>query len=93
MLNSLIWLKNVKKRLKTQITVMKILGYKCLILANRGLCQHCKKSKKTINHMETRCNKRLAHVYTRNYNFVLFDLHLMVFKNYGFSINNLTKNS
>ncbi|TBU12858.1 reverse transcriptase [Hamiltosporidium tvaerminnensis] len=43
-----------------------------------GVCQHCGKSGKTVDHLATRCEKMLGHDYTRRHNEVLRCLHLLL---------------
>ncbi|TBU13641.1 hypothetical protein CWI38_0373p0010 [Hamiltosporidium tvaerminnensis] len=42
-----------------------------------GVCQHCGKSGKTVDHLATRCEKMLDHDYTRRHNEVVRCLHLL----------------
>ncbi|TBU13435.1 reverse transcriptase [Hamiltosporidium tvaerminnensis] len=43
-----------------------------------GICQHCGKSGKTVDHLATRCEKMLGHDYTRRHNEVVRCLHLLL---------------
>ncbi|TBT98021.1 hypothetical protein CWI39_2622p0010, partial [Hamiltosporidium magnivora] len=43
-----------------------------------GVCQHCGKSGKTVDHLATRCEKMLGHDYTRWHNEVVRCLHLLL---------------
>ncbi|TBU08174.1 hypothetical protein CWI38_2296p0010, partial [Hamiltosporidium tvaerminnensis] len=41
-----------------------------------GMCQHCNQSRKTVDHLATRCEKMLGHDYTRRHNEVVRCIHL-----------------
>ncbi|TBU06461.1 subunit Rpn7 of 26S proteasome, partial [Hamiltosporidium magnivora] len=43
-----------------------------------GMCQYCGKSGKTVDHLATRFEKMLGHVYTRQHNEVVRCLHLLL---------------
>ncbi|TBU12923.1 hypothetical protein CWI38_0583p0010, partial [Hamiltosporidium tvaerminnensis] len=43
-----------------------------------GVCQHCGKSGKTVDHLATRCEKMLGHDYTRRHNEVVRCLHSLL---------------
>ncbi|TBU12146.1 hypothetical protein CWI38_0879p0020, partial [Hamiltosporidium tvaerminnensis] len=47
-----------------------------------GVCQHCGKSGKTVDHLATRCEKMLSHDYTRRHNEVVICLHLLLLNRY-----------
>ncbi|TBU00191.1 hypothetical protein CWI36_1717p0010 [Hamiltosporidium magnivora] len=47
-----------------------------------GMCQHCGKSGKTVDHLATRCEKMLGHDYTRRHNEVVRCLHLLLLNRY-----------
>ncbi|TBU13432.1 hypothetical protein CWI38_0432p0010 [Hamiltosporidium tvaerminnensis] len=49
-----------------------------------GVCQHCGKSGKTVDHLATRCEKILGHDYTRRHNEVVRCLHLLLLNRYKF---------
>ncbi|TBU10839.1 hypothetical protein CWI38_1520p0010, partial [Hamiltosporidium tvaerminnensis] len=49
-----------------------------------GVCQHCGKSSKTVDHLATRCEKMLDHDYTRRHNEVVRYLHLLLLNRYKF---------
>ncbi|TBU20840.1 hypothetical protein CWI38_0017p0010, partial [Hamiltosporidium tvaerminnensis] len=49
-----------------------------------GVCQHCGKSGKTVDHLATRCEKMLGHDYTRRHNEVVRCLHLLLLNRYKF---------
>ncbi|TBU13559.1 hypothetical protein CWI38_0394p0020 [Hamiltosporidium tvaerminnensis] len=49
-----------------------------------GMCQHCGKSGKTVDHLATRCEKMLGHDYTRRHNEVVRCLHLLLLNRYNF---------
>ncbi|TBU12814.1 reverse transcriptase [Hamiltosporidium tvaerminnensis] len=49
-----------------------------------GICQHCGKSGKTVDHLATRCEKMLGHDYTRLHNEVVRCLHLLLLNRYKF---------
>ncbi|TBU11755.1 hypothetical protein CWI38_1052p0010 [Hamiltosporidium tvaerminnensis] len=49
-----------------------------------GVCQHCGKSGKTVDHLATRCEKMLGHDYTRRHNEVVRCLHLLLSNRYKF---------
>ncbi|KAK1350924.1 hypothetical protein LUQ84_000199 [Hamiltosporidium tvaerminnensis] len=49
-----------------------------------GVCQHCGKSRKTVDHLATRCEKMLGHDYTRRHNEVVRCLHLLLLNRYKF---------
>ncbi|TBU11007.1 hypothetical protein CWI38_1433p0030, partial [Hamiltosporidium tvaerminnensis] len=49
-----------------------------------GMCQHCGKSGKTVDHLSTRCEKMLSHDYTRRHNEVVRCLHLLLLNRYKF---------
>ncbi|TBU20696.1 hypothetical protein CWI38_0032p0010, partial [Hamiltosporidium tvaerminnensis] len=49
-----------------------------------GVCQHCGKSGKTVDHLATRCEKMLGHDYTRRHNEVVRCLHLFLLNRYKF---------
>ncbi|TBU02740.1 hypothetical protein CWI37_0422p0010, partial [Hamiltosporidium tvaerminnensis] len=49
-----------------------------------GICQHCGKSGKTVDHLATRCEKMLGHDYTRRHNEVLRCIHLLHPNRYKF---------
>ncbi|TBU06836.1 DNA mismatch repair protein MutS, partial [Hamiltosporidium magnivora] len=43
-----------------------------------GVCQHCNTSRKTVDHLATRCEKMLGHDYTRRHNEVVRCIHLLL---------------
>ncbi|KAF7674346.1 hypothetical protein TCON_2739 [Astathelohania contejeani] len=47
-------------------------------------CQHCGKSKKSIDHLATGCNRMLGNDYMRMHNEVLRCIHLLLTNKYGF---------
>ncbi|TBU11464.1 reverse transcriptase [Hamiltosporidium tvaerminnensis] len=49
-----------------------------------GMCQHCGKSGKTVDHLATRCEKMLGHDYTRRHNEVVICLHHLLLNRYKF---------
>ncbi|TBU11212.1 hypothetical protein CWI38_1319p0010 [Hamiltosporidium tvaerminnensis] len=49
-----------------------------------GVCQHCGKSGKTVDHLATRCEKMLGHDYTRRHNEVVRCLNLLLLNRYKF---------
>ncbi|TBU11988.1 hypothetical protein CWI38_0947p0010 [Hamiltosporidium tvaerminnensis] len=49
-----------------------------------GVCQHCGKSGKTVDHLATRCEKMLGHDYTRRHNEVVRCLDLLLLNRYKF---------
>ncbi|TBU20959.1 hypothetical protein CWI38_0007p0100 [Hamiltosporidium tvaerminnensis] len=49
-----------------------------------GVCQHCGKSGKTVDHLATRCEKMLGHDYPRRHNEVVRCLHLLLLDRYKF---------
>ncbi|TBU20095.1 hypothetical protein CWI38_0134p0100, partial [Hamiltosporidium tvaerminnensis] len=49
-----------------------------------GMCQHCNQSRKTVNHLATRCEKMLGHEYTRRHNEVVRCIHLLLLNKYKF---------
>ncbi|XP_029657681.1 uncharacterized protein LOC115231938 [Octopus sinensis] len=48
-----------------------------------SLCNHCKKSKKTVDHMATQCGKMLNSDYLRRHNEVVKCIHLNLCRMYG----------
>ena len=46
-------------------------------------CQHCKNALKTVDHLASKCDRMLAHDYTRRHNEVVRCLHLLLCNNYG----------
>ncbi|TBU05269.1 hypothetical protein CWI36_0653p0010, partial [Hamiltosporidium magnivora] len=52
-----------------------------------GVCQHCGKSGKTVDHLATRCEKMLGHDYTRRHNEVVRCLHLLLLNRYKFKFS------
>ncbi|XP_029654503.1 uncharacterized protein LOC115227957 [Octopus sinensis] len=51
--------------------------------ARGALCDHCKKAKKTVDHMATRCNRMLNSDYVRRHNEVVRCIHLHVCRQFG----------
>ncbi|XP_029655345.1 uncharacterized protein LOC115229060 [Octopus sinensis] len=51
--------------------------------ARGALCDHCKKAKKTVDHMATRCNRMLNSDYVRRHNEVFRCIHLHVCRQFG----------
>ncbi|TBU12099.1 hypothetical protein CWI38_0898p0010, partial [Hamiltosporidium tvaerminnensis] len=49
-----------------------------------GVCQHCNTSRKTVDHLATRCEKMLGHDYTRRHNEVVRCIHLLLLNKYKF---------
>ncbi|TBT97623.1 hypothetical protein CWI39_2841p0010, partial [Hamiltosporidium magnivora] len=49
-----------------------------------GMCQHCNQSRKTVDHLATRCEKMLGHDYTRRHNEVVRCIHLLLLNKYKF---------
>ncbi|TBU00327.1 hypothetical protein CWI36_1674p0010, partial [Hamiltosporidium magnivora] len=49
-----------------------------------GVCQHCGKSGKTVDHLATICEKMLGHDYTRRHNEVVRCLHPLLLNRYKF---------
>ncbi|KAK1347684.1 hypothetical protein LUQ84_002947 [Hamiltosporidium tvaerminnensis] len=49
-----------------------------------GMCQYCGKSGKTVDHLATRCEKKLGYDYTRRHNEVVRCLHLLLLNRYKF---------
>ncbi|TBU20298.1 reverse transcriptase [Hamiltosporidium tvaerminnensis] len=49
-----------------------------------GVCQHCNTSRKTVDHLATRCEKMLGHDYTRRLNEVVRCIHLLLLNKYKF---------
>ncbi|TBU10378.1 reverse transcriptase [Hamiltosporidium tvaerminnensis] len=49
-----------------------------------GMCQHCGKSGKTVDHLATRCEKMLGRDYTRRHNEVVRCIHLLLLNKYKF---------
>ncbi|TBU13029.1 hypothetical protein CWI38_0554p0010 [Hamiltosporidium tvaerminnensis] len=49
-----------------------------------GVCQHCRKSGKTVDHLATRCEKMLGHDYIRRHNEVVRFLLLLLLNRYKF---------
>ncbi|TBU20063.1 reverse transcriptase, partial [Hamiltosporidium tvaerminnensis] len=49
-----------------------------------GMCQHCGKSVKILDHLATRCEKMLGQDYTRRHNEVVRCTHLLLLKRYKF---------
>ncbi|TBU15418.1 putative Dcp1-like decapping protein, partial [Hamiltosporidium tvaerminnensis] len=49
-----------------------------------GVCQHCGKSGKTVDHLVIRCDKMLGDDYTRRHNEVVRCLHLLLINRYKF---------
>ncbi|TBU13544.1 hypothetical protein CWI38_0400p0050 [Hamiltosporidium tvaerminnensis] len=52
-----------------------------------GVCQHCGKSGKTVDHLATRCEKMLSHDYTRRHNEVVRCLYLLPLNRYKFKFS------
>ncbi|TBU11070.1 reverse transcriptase, partial [Hamiltosporidium tvaerminnensis] len=49
-----------------------------------GVCQHCNTSRKTVDHLATRCEKMLGHDFTRRHNEVVRCIHLPLLNKYKF---------
>ncbi|TBU10176.1 hypothetical protein CWI38_1964p0010 [Hamiltosporidium tvaerminnensis] len=49
-----------------------------------GMCQHCNQSRKTVDHLATKCEKMLGHDYTRRHNEVVRCIHLLLLNKYKF---------
>ncbi|TBU20728.1 reverse transcriptase [Hamiltosporidium tvaerminnensis] len=47
-----------------------------------GICHHCNRSRKTVDHLATRCEKMLGHDYTRRHNEVVRCIHLLLLNKY-----------
>ena len=54
-----------------------------LFMGAEGVCQHCGKAARTVDHLASRCEKMLAHDYTRRHNEVVRCLHLLLCNRYG----------
>ncbi|TBU07250.1 hypothetical protein CWI39_0345p0010 [Hamiltosporidium magnivora] len=48
------------------------------------MCQNCNQSRKTVDHLATRCEKILGHNYTRRHNEVVRCIHLLLLNKYKF---------
>ncbi|TBU12460.1 hypothetical protein CWI38_0748p0020 [Hamiltosporidium tvaerminnensis] len=53
-------------------------------LGAEGMWQHCNQSRKTVDHLATRCEKMLGHDYTRRQNEVVRCIHLLLLNKYKF---------
>ncbi|KAF7670486.1 hypothetical protein TCON_2855, partial [Astathelohania contejeani] len=56
-------------------------------------CQHCGKTKKSIDHLATGCDRMLRNDYTRKHNEVLRCIHLLLANKYGLKKSKKTTNS
>ncbi|KAI4290876.1 hypothetical protein PAPHI01_0150, partial [Pancytospora philotis] len=54
-----------------------------LFMGAGGTCPHCGKAAKTVDHLATRCDRMLAHDYTRRHNEVVRCIHLLLCNRYG----------
>ena len=54
-----------------------------LFMGAGGNCPHCGKAPKTVDHLATRCDRMLAHEYTRRHNEVVRCIHLHLCNRYG----------
>ncbi|TBU12308.1 reverse transcriptase [Hamiltosporidium tvaerminnensis] len=50
----------------------------------KGMVQHCNRSRKTVDHLATRCKKMLGYDYTRLHNEVVRCIHLLLLNKYKF---------
>ncbi|TBU20279.1 hypothetical protein CWI38_0097p0020 [Hamiltosporidium tvaerminnensis] len=57
-----------------------------------GVCQHCNTSRKTVDHLATRCEKMLGHDYTRRHNEVVRCIHLLLLNKYKFKSSKRIRN-
>ncbi|TBU11283.1 hypothetical protein CWI38_1283p0010, partial [Hamiltosporidium tvaerminnensis] len=64
------WLKRGNIRLRNEAVFCYIQDRNVFWRAD-GMCQHCGKSGKTVDHLATRCEKMLDHDYTRRHNEVV----------------------
>ena len=49
------------------------------------MCLHCNKTKRTVDHIATKCDRMLGHDYTRRHNEVVRAIHLHCMNLYGFT--------
>lgn len=89
--NSSIWLKNGNNTPQQEGLSCYFQDRNVFFEQNRGICPHCKKNKKSVDHLATRCDRMLAHDYTRRHNEVLKCLHLTACRTFGFTRNKKLK--
>ncbi|EQB60996.1 hypothetical protein NAPIS_ORF01427 [Vairimorpha apis BRL 01] len=53
-----------------------------------GMCPHCNKARKTVDHMATRCEKMLGHDYMRRHNAIVKCIHLLLCNKHNIAIRN-----
>ena len=54
-----------------------------IFLGERGMCPHCNASKKSVDHLASKCEKMLGSDYTRRHNEVLKCIHLLMCNKFG----------
>ncbi|TBU01467.1 hypothetical protein CWI39_1380p0010 [Hamiltosporidium magnivora] len=72
------WLKKGNLRLRDKAVISYIQDIE------DGVCQHCSKSGKTVDHLASRCEKRLDHNNTIRHNEVLQCINLLLLNRYHF---------
>ncbi|TBU12792.1 reverse transcriptase, partial [Hamiltosporidium tvaerminnensis] len=77
-------LYNARKNELVSVTVFCYIQDRNVFWGADGVCQHCGKSGKTVDHLATRCEKMLGHDYTRRHNEVVRCLHLLLLNRYKF---------
>ncbi|KAF9761184.1 hypothetical protein NGRA_2805 [Nosema granulosis] len=56
-----------------------------VLFGQEGQCPHCRKHRKTVDHLATKCDRMLEHDYMRRHNEVVRCLHLLMAKKYEFT--------
>ncbi|TBU11109.1 hypothetical protein CWI38_1381p0030, partial [Hamiltosporidium tvaerminnensis] len=73
-----------KYRLVEEVTKKNLEEDRNVFWGADGVCQHCGKSGKTVDHLATRCEKMLGYDYTRRHNEMVRCLHLLLLNRYKF---------
>jgi hypothetical protein len=55
-------------------------------------CQHYRTVKRAVDHLATRCDRMLAHDYTRRHNEVVRSIHLLMANKHGFKRSRKMRN-
>ena len=76
------WLRSGDIALREE-TALCTLQDRNLFMGAEGKCPHCGKAAKTADHLAARCDRMLAHDYTRRHNEVVRCLHLLLCNRFG----------
>ncbi|KAI5155274.1 hypothetical protein ENBRE01_3507, partial [Enteropsectra breve] len=79
--NSSLWLTHGNNSPNTEAHLA-YLQDRNVFFGERGLCPHCNRANKTVDHLATQCEKMLFYDYTRRHNEVVKAIHLNICTKY-----------